>query len=73
MNRKLVKFLSLTFLTFTLLFTGMYINVAASSNHSTSVCADDITWIYKKENGKLYRRLFNNTTRTWIGDWELVP
>lgn len=33
---------------------------------------DDIKWRFKEENGKLYRRLFNYTTDSWIGEWEYV-
>ena len=31
--------------------------------------SDDIRWIYKKENGHYYRRLYNFTTCSWIGEW----
>ena len=34
--------------------------------------ADKIGWVYKQENGKYYRRLYNFTTQKYIGDWELV-
>lgn len=28
-----------------------------------------IGWVYKEENGKKYRRLYNFTDEVWIGDW----
>lgn len=34
--------------------------------------SDDIRWYYKEENGKIYRRLYNYTTHSWIGEWERV-
>ena len=34
--------------------------------------SDDIRWIYKEENGRIYRRLYNYTTASWIGNWERV-
>lgn len=34
--------------------------------------SDDIRWRFKKENGKYYKRLYNYTTRSWIGDWILI-
>lgn len=34
--------------------------------------SDVIIWKYKNENGKLYKRLYNTSTRTWIGDWIYV-
>ena len=33
------------------------------------VRADKIVWKYKLINGKLYKRLYNATNDTWIGDW----
>lgn len=35
--------------------------------------SDKIRWVLKKENGKLYRRLFNYTTNSWaMSYWEYV-
>lgn len=31
--------------------------------------ADEIEWRYKNINGKLYKRLYNATTKKWIGNW----
>lgn len=31
--------------------------------------ADSVTWVYKTENGIHYRRLYNNATDKWVGDW----
>ena len=31
--------------------------------------ADEIRWRYSVINGKLHKRLYNYSTRTWIGDW----
>lgn len=33
------------------------------------VRADKIIWRYKVINGKLYKRLYNATNDTWIGNW----
>ena len=30
---------------------------------------DKIDWVYKSENGQIYRRLFNFSKNEWIGDW----
>lgn len=71
---KFVKFLSLTFLILMILLTGMPAHAAEPSNSFTaSMLLNKTTWIYKEENGRLYRRLLDLTTGTWIGDWELVP
>ncbi|MDE6608213.1 MAG: hypothetical protein K2K54_10735 [Lachnospiraceae bacterium] len=34
--------------------------------------SDNIDWRFKIENGKIYKRLYNYSTETWIGDWILV-
>jgi hypothetical protein len=43
--------------------------VSASTIQPMSDC---IEWRYKFVNGKTYKRLFNYTTNSWIGDWILV-
>ena len=42
-----------------------------ASGHSTTR-ANDIGYVYKTINGKLYKRLYNFTEEEWIGDWILV-
>lgn len=39
---------------------------------SIQVKKDVIKWKYKTVNGKVYRRKYNYSTETWIGDWEYV-
>ncbi len=31
-----------------------------------------IEWVYKVENGKRYKRLYNTSTGAWVGDWIYV-
>lgn len=45
---------------------------AANAPDSVSPKSDVIGWKYKKVNGKRYKRLYNYTTKTWIGNWILV-
>uniref|UniRef100_UPI004056E14D hypothetical protein n=1 Tax=Acetatifactor sp. TaxID=1872090 RepID=UPI004056E14D len=45
---------------------------AATEESTVAPCADAIQWRYKEENGKLYKRLFNYTTGSWVGDWIYV-
>lgn len=45
---------------------------AASIETTVSPCSDMIEWRYKEENGKLYRRLYNYTTASWVGEWLYV-
>lgn len=51
---------------------------AAASNYSCSIeqygntvtpKSDIKRWIYKIENGKKYKRLYNASTASWEGDW----
>lgn len=43
----------------------------SEEKHSVSR-AEQKGWRYKVIDGKLYKRLFNYTTKEWIGDWVLV-
>lgn len=43
-----------------------------SEKESVVPCADVLQWQYKVEDGKLYKRLYNNTTGNWVGDWIYV-
>lgn len=54
---------------------------ASASNQACSVeqYGDTVTprsdikkWVYKTENGKLYKRLYNASTASWEGDWIYV-
>ena len=45
---------------------------AAAEETSISPYAHRIAWRYKEENGKLYRRLYNYTTASWVGEWQYV-
>lgn len=47
-------------------------NTVSSFETSSVARADRIEWIVQYRNGKYYKRLFNYTTGTWIGDWILV-
>lgn len=50
------------------------ISAQASTSRETTVQPrqDDIEYVYKIENGKLYKRLYNYSTLEWIGDWIYV-
>ena len=43
----------------------------AVEKSSSIARADVIKYVYKVENGKLNRRLYNYSKDTWLGDWEL--
>lgn len=47
-------------------------HAAAAREMSVMPMSDAITWIYKVENNKLYRRLFNYSTSSWVGEWQFV-
>lgn len=42
-------------------------NVKLGNEHNN---APAIRWRYKSENGKVYRRQYNYSKQTWIGEWE---
>ena len=31
--------------------------------------SNKLIWIFKTENGKRYKRLYNTSTGNWVGDW----
>ena len=53
------------------------ITVSASSpscsveqiENSVTPRSDIIDWVYKIENGKKYKRLYNSSTDTWLTEW----
>ncbi len=57
------------------------LNVFAKENvsdtlYQSQICvpfSENIEWLYKFVDGKIYRRLYNHSTLEWIGDWELCP
>ncbi len=40
--------------------------------NSVTPRSDIKKWVYKVENGKIYKRLYNASTASWIGDWIYV-
>ena len=34
--------------------------------------SDYLVWIYKKEDGALWKRLWNASTEEWVGEWIFV-
>lgn len=45
---------------------------AINCSASISPRSDIFEWRYKTKNGKVYRRLFNCSATTWVGDWIYV-
>lgn len=44
----------------------------ASVSDTANPCSDRIYWVLKVENGKQYKRLYNNSTKKWLSDWIFV-
>ena len=44
----------------------------SSTDNQSARFGDEYTWYYKKENGKLYKRLYNNSVGRWESDWIFV-
>lgn len=70
---KSVKRISLVLLIITLLLSGTPVYAAESADNIAYTTYDSETeWQYKIIGSHLYRRLYDKTSNTWIGDWELV-
>ncbi|MCI8316519.1 MAG: hypothetical protein HFH74_16080 [Lachnospiraceae bacterium] len=49
------------------------ISTTMSSKTTVMPLADKIEWVYyTAEDGKIYKRLYNYSTRDWIGEWIYV-
>lgn len=45
---------------------------AAVKEDTVAPCAEVITWQYKIEDNKLYKRLWNGSAAIWLTDWIFV-
>lgn len=52
--------------------TALTSQAAVSQESEIMPMKDVISWVAKEENGKLYKRLYNFSTATWIGEWIYV-
>ena len=74
------KAMILTIFCVGILFSAVNVTVYAKQPPIQYAATNDIApystnyeWIYKSENGSVYRRLYDNTNHCRIGDWELCP
>ena len=44
-------------------------NATESTTEGIVTYADRVGWVYKTENGVMYKRQFNYATSQWVGDW----
>lgn len=52
--------------------SALPVQAAATQEETVMPMSDAISWRYKAENNKLYRRLYNYSTGSWIGNWIYV-
>ncbi len=45
------------------------VEAAAGTEEGINPRSDTYVWIYKEIDGKRYKRLFNNSTQEWVGEW----
>lgn len=43
--------------------------LSSSTDRTITIQATEYVWVVKKVNGIVYKRLFNETTGQWVGDW----
>lgn len=48
------------------------VQAAAPGTEEARPYSDIIKWRFKEENGSVYRRRYNYSTNTWIGEWEYM-
>lgn len=74
-KNKLVAIASVFCMAFAILCSpaaALPVQAAVSQEPGIMPMSDAISWMFKKQNGKLYKRLYNHSTATWIGDWIYV-
>lgn len=47
--------------------------VCTNAVESSGTARTNVGYVYKTENGKLYRRLYDFANQKWLGNWELCP
>lgn len=52
--------------------SALPVQAAVAQNPVVMPMKDAISWRYKVDNNKLYKRLFNFSTNVWIGNWIYV-
>ena len=80
MKIKKIILAATTILTLSLCSLQPAITVAASSQtyaveqygDAISPRSDYLRWLYKIEDGKVYKRLYNSSIGVWVGDWIYV-
>lgn len=79
LNKTLKKYFSKIFLMVMIILGFNYGTMAAQADPNVIVAevsantrADVFIWKFKAENGKKYKRLYNQTTNKWIGNWILL-
>ena len=71
--RKLYKIILLSFTLLCSFKESTSISAIEKNYHATiAPLSDGISWRYKTEGGKLYKRLYNYTKNRWVGNWILV-
>lgn len=66
-----ISFISLSYLPSNATTIEEQSMLTTNSEYSIVPFKDHLIWKYKLINGKMYRRLYNNTTKQWIGNWIL--
>mgnify|MGYP006964309078 CR=1 FL=1 len=45
------------------------VHAMASETETVMPMADKLVWKYKIINGVMYKRLYNQSTKKWVGNW----
>lgn len=73
--KKISKIAAMTLLcSLALFFAAPEFTISASAatppkEETVQPCADVLRWVFKIEDNKLYKRLYNTSTFNWVGDW----
>lgn len=73
--KKLITLAGIAYFSFAAVFSPactLTVEAAVKTEETVTPQSDVLRWVFKEENGKLYKRLYNATKGVWVGDWIYV-
>lgn len=72
LRRKVIRCCVLLILCAVMLGSSSMNGVFAKQQREESILERNTVWVYKTENGKNYKRLYDENVQKWLTDWILV-
>lgn len=72
MKKKLIALLCTILFSFSYTIPSQASQLFTTNDSAIETYADQFVWRYKVINGRLYKRLYNTSTDSWVGNWILA-